>query len=172
MLNTVLTTREEVSQYKQISYTIYDDVFNSTMITTQIEDIAPLLGEELFNDILNNTSNYDDLLNGSVYEYNGITYHNYGLKSVISYYFYARYVMFGNAIDTPFSLIEKLDNEGKSQQVSQRAKEAIYQSNRQTAFTIWQNVENYLIRTNNILFNNINRCYNKENKTFKIKKIS
>ena len=173
MLSTKLITKSDVKQYKQISETAFSDVFDAIVLETQIQDIAPLLGEGLFNDLMLNTDNYDDLLNGGAYTHSGMTYQNYGLKAVVCYYFYARYQMFGNVVDTPFSLVEKLDNEGKSQQVSQRTKDALYQLNRDSAFTIWKSVENYLIRTNNTLFNSLDLCKNRiENKSsFKISKI-
>lgn len=157
MLSTKWINRQDVSLYKQISKTVYDDVFDSIAIETQIQDIAPLLGERLFNDISNNISDYTALLDGGTYVYNGITYSNYGLKAVLSYYFYARYQMFGGIIDTPFSIVEKLEG-SESRTTSEKTKLALYQMNRDSAFNIWRSVENYLIRTNNPLFGNETFC--------------
>lgn len=174
MLTTNLIDKDDVRTYKQISYTSDSTKFNDICLTTQIEDIAPLLGEELFNAILNNPASYTGLLDGGAYTVGGITYQNYGLKAVICYYFYARHVMFNDVTDVPYGLVQKLDNEGKSQPVAHKTKEALYQMNRQTAFTIWRSVENYLIRTNEPLFNNINLCstlQNRKNNQFKISKI-
>lgn len=171
-IQTNLIDVADVRTYKQISYTSDLVKFNDICLTTQIEDIAPLLGEELFNDILENTENYDDLLNGGAYTYNDKTYQNYGLKAVICYYFYARHVMFGSVTDTPYSLVDKMDNEGKSQPTSSKTKEALYQMNRQTAFTIWQSVENYLLRTNNALFRNNDLLCNKQRQNTNKLKIS
>jgi len=105
MLTTKLIDRDGVAMYRQISKTVHNDVFNSILNQTQIEDIAPLLGEELFNDLMANIEDYDDLLDGGAYTYNSITYQNYGLRSVIAYYVDARLKMFGNEIDTPFGLV-------------------------------------------------------------------
>ena len=170
MLQTKLITRAKVQQYKQVSNSVHDDVFDSVLIQCQIEDIAPLLGEDLFNDLINNTSNYTDLLTGGAYTYNGITYQNYGLEAVIAYYWYARYTMFGNVTDTPFGLMQKISGEG-TQEVSQKAKDALYQYNQNSAFTIWKSVENYLIRTNNVLFNSVSLCQIKQKNNFNISKI-
>jgi hypothetical protein len=170
MLQTKLITRAKVQQYKQVSNSVYDDVFDSILIQTQIEDIAPLLGEDLFNDLINNPANYTALLTGGAYTYNGITYQNYGLEAVIAYYWYARYTMFGNVTDTPFGLMQKISGEG-TQEVSQKAKDALYQYNQNSAFTIWKSVENYLIRTNNILFNSVSLCQIKQKNNFNISKI-
>lgn len=173
MLHTKLVTRTDVAQFKQISVTVHNDVFDSIVIDTQIQDVAPLLGEKLFNDILQNPTNYATLLNGGAYTYNNESYFNYGLKAVISYYFYARYIMFGQVTDTPFSLVEKLDKDGRSNQVPQRTKDALYTSNRDSAYTVWKSVENYLIRTENPLYNNNCSCEtaNTFTNSFKIKKI-
>jgi hypothetical protein len=170
MLQTKLITRSKVQQYKQVSNSVYDDVFDSILIQTQIEDIAPLLGEDLFNDLINNPANYTALLTGGAYTYNGITYQNYGLEAVIAYYWYARYTMFGNVTDTPFGLMQKISGEG-TQEVSQKAKDALYQYNQNSAFTIWKSVENYLIRTNNVLFNSVSLCQIKQKNNFNISKI-
>jgi hypothetical protein len=157
MLSNKLITRLDISDYKQISQTVYDDVLNAIIIEAQIQDIAPLLGERLFNDLLNNVGNYNDLLNGGTYTYSNILYTNYGLKAVLSYYTYARYQMFGGVIDTPFSQIEKLEG-NESRPTSENTKKALYQMNRDSAFNVWKSVENYLIRTDNILYRNI--CLN------------
>jgi hypothetical protein len=170
MLQTKLITRSKVQQYKQVSNSVNDDVFNSILIQTQIEDIAPLLGEDLFNDLINNPANYTALLTGGAYTYNGITYQNYGLEAVIAYYWYARYTMFGSVTDTPFGLMQKISGEG-TQEVSQKAKDALYQYNQNSAFTIWKSVENYLIRTNNVLFNSLSLCQIKQKTNFNISKI-
>ena len=170
MLQTKLITRAKVQQYKQVSNSVNDDVFDSILIQCQIEDIAPLLGEDLFNDLINNPANYTALLTGGAYEYNGITYQNYGLEAVIAYYWYARYTMFGNVTDTPFGLMQKISGEG-TQEVSQKAKDALYQYNQNSAFTIWKSVENYLIRTNNVLFNSLSLCQIKQKTNFNISKI-
>ena len=157
MLHSKWINRNDVSLFKQISKTVYDDVFDSIVIETQIQDIAPLLGERLFNDIGNNIPNYATLLNGGTYLHEGITYSNYGLKAVLSYYFYARYQMFGGIIDTPFSIVEKLEG-SDSRPTSDKTKKDLYQMNRDSAFNIWRSVENYLIRTKNPLFGNESFC--------------
>jgi len=166
MLSTKWVNRTDVSLYKQISKTVHDDVFNSIVIETQIQDIAPLIGEELFNDINNNIANYNDLLDGGTYTYNTLTYTNYGLKAVLAYYFYARYQMFGNVIDTPFSIVEKLEG-SESRPISDKTKQALYQMNRDSAFNVWRSVENYLIRTNNALYNSVylGRCTPQRNQS-------
>lgn len=167
MIQTKLVTRASIAEYKQISKTVFDDKLNELIIESQFQDVMPLLGELLFNDVMTNTANYTDLLEGGTYEYNGITYHNYGLQAVIAYYVYARYAMFGNVTDTPFGQVTKLV--GESQTTDYAYKKQAYQMNRDSAYQMWRSVENYLIRTENELFGN---CHTLTRKTrFNIKKI-
>ena len=167
MLQTKLVNRADIALFKQISKTVADAKLEDIIIQTQIDDIRPLLGDKLFNDLMNNTDDYDTLMDGGVYTYNGITYQNYGLKAVIAYYVYARYMMFGSVTDTPFGLVEKL-NAQDSKPVDYPIKKSLYTSNRQSAFNIWLTVHDYLIRTNNELYANV--CITKRNK-FNINRI-
>ena len=167
MLQTKLVNRADIALFKQISKTVADAKLEDIIIQTQIDDIRPLLGDKLFNDLMNNTDDYDTLMDGGVYTYNGITYQNYGLKAVIAYYVYARYMMFGSVTDTPFGLVEKL-NAQDSKLVDYPIKKSLYTSNRQSAFNIWLTVHDYLIRTNNVLYANV--CITKRNK-FNINRI-
>jgi hypothetical protein len=145
MLFNKLVTRADISAVRQISETIYDDVLDAIIIETQIQDIQPLLGEFLFNAVINDPNDYVDLLEGHVYTYSDLTFHNYGLKTVIAFYVYARLKMYGGAIDTPFSTIEKLEG-ADSRPISDKTKKDLYQMNRDSGYKIWQSVQNYLLR--------------------------
>lgn len=149
-----LITRTEIAKYKQISKTPNDDKLNEMILDAQMLDIQPLLGEKLYNKIIATPADYTSLLDGGSYDYNGTSYTNYGLKMVLSYYTYARYIMFGSAIDTPHSFVEKLDP--NSRPVEFAPKKTIYQLNRDAAYQLWDNVSRYLIRTNNPDFNHCN----------------
>ena len=142
MLQTKLINRADIALLRQISETVYDDVLEAMIIETQIQDIQPLLGEFLFNAIMNNPTNFASILNGGSYTYLGETYQNYGLKTVIVFYTYARLKMYGSAIDTPFSTVEKLEG-ADSRPISDKTKKDLYQMNRDTGFTAWKSVELY-----------------------------
>ena len=165
MITTKLITRSEIQQYKQISNSIHNDKLNQIIIESQFEDLMPLLGERLFNDILNDAASYTDLLDGGTYTYQTITYTNVGLKAVLANYVYARYAMSGDVLDNPFGMTTKLND--TSQPISLETKKTFYNANRNTAFNLWLNVEKYLIRTEEPLFNG---CITRPN-TFKISKI-
>jgi hypothetical protein len=146
-----LITRSDIAKYRQISKTPNDDKLNEMILDAQMLDVQTLLGENLYNKIMASPSGYSDLMEGGIYQYNGMDYTNYGLKMVICYFTYARYMMFGSAIDTPYSVVEKLND--NSRPVDTSAKKSIYSLNRDAAFQIWENVKNYLVRTNNPDFN-------------------
>jgi hypothetical protein len=140
-----LITRNDIAKYRQVSKTPNDDKLNEMILDAQILDLQPLLGESLYNKILANPTDHEELLTGGVYEIDGISYTNYGLKMVLAYFTYARHVMFSSVTDTPYSVVEKLaDN---SRPVEALAKKTIYGLNRDAAFQIWENVKKYLIRT-------------------------
>lgn len=149
-----LITRSDIAQYRQVSKTPNDDKLNEMIIDAQMLDVAPLLGEKLFNKIMASPSDYTTLMSGGTYVKDGVTYTNYGLKIVIVYFAYARYVMLGSAIDTPYSMVEKLNE--NSRPVDTTSKKSIYTINRDAAFQLWENVRNYLIRTENADFGHCN----------------
>jgi hypothetical protein len=140
-----LITRSDIARYKQIAKTPHDDKLNEQIIDAQLLDVQPLLGESLFNKIMAAPSAYADILDGGIYEHDGISYTNYGLKMVLAYFTHARYVMFSSAIDTPFSVVEKLND--NSRPVDAAAKKTLYTLNREAAQQVWDNVKNYLVRT-------------------------
>ena len=142
-----LITRSDIARYKQISKTPHDDKLNEQILDAQLLDLQPLIGERLFNKIVASPDNYSNLLDGCIYEHDGISYTNYGLTMVLTYFAYARYMMFSSVIDTPFSIVEKLNE--NSRPVEALAKKTMYTLNREAAQQVWDNVRNYLIRTKN-----------------------
>ncbi len=156
-----------IQLYKQVSNSVYKDKLNQIILETQFEDIQPLLGETFFYTIDSNIENYNDLLNGSSYTYNGVTYVNVGLKAVLANYIYARLAMFGDVIDNPFGMTTKL-NVNESKPIDLATKKTFYNSNRQYAYNLWLNVEKFIVRTNLAGYNS--GCTTKPN-TFKISKI-
>ena len=169
MIQTKLINLADMQEYHDVSDTTYTKVLQSMIIAAQLQDVAGLLGERLFNDVLNNTANYLPLLDGGVYTYQGVEYTNYGLKAVISHYTYARYLMFGSSKDTPFGFVEKLSGQD-SRPTSDKTKKDLYGLNRDSAYTLWISVKNFLVRTEEPLF--INACKTKPNNQFRISKIS
>lgn len=161
-----LITRNDIAKYRQVSKTPNDDKLNEMILDAQILDLQPLLGESLYNKILASPTNYEELMTGGVYEIDGVGYTNYGLKMVLSYFAYARHIMFSSVTDTSYSVVEKLTD--NSRPVETSAKKTIYTLNRDAAFQIWENVKKYLIRTHHPDFA---QCQKPTSRGLKFKKI-
>lgn len=140
-----LITRADIARYRQLSKTPHDAKLNEMILDAQMLDVQPLLGESLFNKILASPEEHGALLEGGLYEVDGIGYTNYGLAMVLAHFAYARHIMFSSVTDTPFSVVEKLSPDSRPADAS--AKKAIYTLNRDAAFRIWDNVKKYLERT-------------------------
>ncbi len=161
-----LITRNDIARYRQISKTSNDDKLNEIILDAQLLDLIPLLGEKLFSAIITSPEDYDLLLNGGIYEYDGVSYSCYGLKMVLSYFTYARHIMFSSVVSSPVSVVEKLTQYSKP--VESDVRKSVYGVNRDAALKIWQNVENYLLRSGEILFTK--SCGSKN--TLRFKKIT
>lgn len=161
-----LITRNDIAQYRQISKTPNDAKLKEMILDAQMLDLQPLLGESLYNKILYAPEEYEPLLEGGIYEIDGIGYTNYGLKMVLAYFSYARYVMFASMTDTPFSVVEKLNPD--SRPADPAAKKTLYALNREAAFQLWENVKRYLARTRHPYFT---LCNNTVAGSLKLKKI-
>ncbi len=140
-----LITREDIARYKQLSKSGYDDKLKEQILDAQLLDLQPLIGESLYKKITENPQGNASLLDYGTYTHDGIEYINYGLKMVLAYFAYARYVYFGSYIDTAFSMVEKLND--NSRPADALAKKNIYAQNREAAMQLWGNVKNYLTRT-------------------------
>jgi hypothetical protein len=183
MLTTPWITRAQIAQYKQISKSVYDDKLNQIILESQFNDIMPLMGERFYNDFNNwlilylsnqsathpNNEAYTKLFNGGLYEYLDTTYTNYGMISVLSNYVYARYAMFGDIIDNPFGMVNKLQG-NESVPISMSAKQTLYKMNQDIAFNYWQNVRKFIIR-NTTDFPLFQTCFVSDKSKSKISKI-
>ena len=176
MIQTVLIDRADIQQYKQMSASSFNDKLNQIVVEAQINDIKPLLGEELYNAVLKdvqtagntNGSTYTDLLNGVEYTVGGEVRYNPGLKSVLIQYFYGRYIMFGDIIDNPFGATLKKNN-NSSQLLDYPTKKSIQIQGRDLGAKLWIDVRTYLIKTEEPLYD---RCKSIVRSKFKVKKIS
>lgn len=166
MLNQPLITRNDIARYRQISKSSNDAKLNEMILDAQLLDLQPLIGENLYNKLLANPADFEELLDGGIYETDGIGYTNYGLKMVVVYFAYARYIMFSSVTDTPYSVVEKLNDDSRPADIS--SKKTIYSLNRDAAFQIWKNVKKCLSRTQHPDFNH---CPDTSSKGLRFKKI-
>ena len=139
-----LISLTDIQKHRAISQSVELSIINQFIEDAQIGDLRPLLGEKMYFDLLNNQSNYTELLDEFDYTHDGVTYTSPGVKKVLSYYAYARYIMHGSATDTPFGLVEKGYQEEK--QIDRSGRREMYKSTQQLAAQYWSQVEIYLNR--------------------------
>lgn len=160
------------NNYRKITESNYNNgTLEQHIQDAQLVDLQILMGSDFFNDMMRNSTdaNYVELLNGGDYSYGGNTYTNYGLKSVLVRYAYARYIVAGSQTDTPFGYVEK--NATDSTRVDLDRKKSMAKSNEQAAFINWGNVRDFLNRNsaNYPLWKSDCKSYKRGN--FKITKI-
>lgn len=110
----LLIDRQTIQEFRDLSNSVSTSVIEPLIWDAQLINLQPLLGEEFYHDIITNHQHgmYNDLLNGSEYEYNGRTYKHVGLRRVIVEFFYYHYLFFGNEKDTAFGSVTKSYKDG------------------------------------------------------------
>lgn len=147
-MGTLLINRTDfATNNRQITESNFNTgTLNQHISDAQFIDVQKLLGLDFYNDMVRNYTNaaYQTLLNGGDYVYNSTTYTNVGLKSVIVFYAYSRYVLMGSQTDTPFGYVTK--DSANSTEVNYAQKKTMQKMNQQTAFNYWENVRKFLER--------------------------
>jgi len=105
MLNELLISPADFRQYKNLSPNINTaEDLQPYIIEAQRLDVLPFLGAALYYDLVNTypypavavadplVTNYTPLVEGETYEKNGDTVYFWGLKPVIVYYTYRRFI--------------------------------------------------------------------------------
>lgn len=109
-----LITPAELSQFgRPISTKTDEDKLKAYIIEAEQMNIKPVLGDDLFLSILEKGEDDDKvrtLLNGGTYQSDDRIYSFAGLKSAISYYVYAKYLMVGDFNATRFGVMMKEDS--------------------------------------------------------------
>ena len=142
----MLITKSDISQYRQISQSVPDDIINQAIQDAELLDLKPLLGELLYYDLITNKAiaKYVDLLNGKTYVYNDNNYTTLGLKVVIANLAYARYIIFSGEKDTPFGLVNKNSQYSVSSEFTK--KKAMAKQAEQISYEYFKSVKDFLTR--------------------------
>jgi len=113
---TNLITITDIQAFKPMSVNIDVSKKLTTFIREAQEfDLRPLLGDEFYLAIVSDFEAspslqvYGDLFNGVTYIYGGHTYQHDGLKSVLVYYAYSRYLNNAQTNQTAFGVVEKVN---------------------------------------------------------------
>lgn len=94
-----LVTIADQQRIKPISDNNYER-FDQLQQEVEMNDIVGYLGFEFYQELKRNTSQYTKLLEGGAYNSNGVAYEFAGLKAMICYLIYARYVRESYVQDT------------------------------------------------------------------------
>jgi hypothetical protein len=172
MLNITLITYEDVQAAKQLSNNNYREKFNQCVREAQLQDLKPLLGRDLFNDLLRettvtNSTKYTELMDGGDYLDGTKTYYNVGVKAVLIEYVYARLIMFGDVVNNPFGFTNK-SNDQNSKLLDIGTKKTNYNNGRQQAYDLWLELRRFLICKRFALYTS---CKKRPNTTLRFSKI-
>lgn len=143
----LLINKTEIAKHREISTSVRDEKINPFISDAQKLDLKPLLGDELYFDLVykfEQSDDISDLMEPLNYEHNGKRYSHEGLNKVLSIFTNARYVLGGGKTDSPFGLVEKNFQDGT--QVSQSSKRDTYKMDRQAATDYFAEVALFLTR--------------------------
>jgi len=117
MFDNNLITILDIQEFKPISKnTDTQKKLDPFIQEAQEFDLRPFMGDEFYLKLIAEfktlpipfpDTNYSDLFNGSIWTKNGRTYENPGIKAVIVYYSYARYINKANTNSTAFGMVGK-----------------------------------------------------------------
>lgn len=108
--------------------------------------LKPLLGNELYYNIMRDVSNYADLLGACRFTCRGKTYGHEGIYKVVAYFAYALYLLKSNTTDTSFGLVTKITP--NSEPISYQEKKDWHYKYLQYANDLYKDVEIYLEHIN------------------------
>jgi len=113
-MTTPLISVADVKEFKGISANINADKDFLPLVTeAQIFDIAPILGDDFFLEIIAGLeagtpeAKWTELFEGKTYEYAGKTYQFFGLKALIIYHSFARFLTNDGVQSTPSGFVVK-----------------------------------------------------------------
>ena len=114
------------------------------LICEEVEQVylPKLLGIQMYSDLLSNGANYTDLIDGGTFNINGVQYMQKGLKYILSYYNYAKYIKNAHLADSFTGLV--VQNRDETTHVTSSELERISIENIEIANTAWLLTKCYL----------------------------
>ena len=110
-------------------------------------DLKGLVCESFFQDLTSemHVRDYTLLLEGGSYTFEGKKYEFAGVKAVLAYFAYARYIFVGHQVDTPMGIKVKENQDGET--ISQTERRDVRTMYKQQADMLWEDCKRYLDRT-------------------------
>lgn len=144
-----LITISDIQPYKAISINLdTDDKLDPFILEAQQFDLKKLMGDAFYLDFINDFSaspalaKYADLFNGSEFIYAGINYKHEGIKPVLCYLAYARYVLNSNVNATAYGTVRKKTEE--SEQVDDKTVQRLSNQAYAGALAYWEDVKRFI----------------------------
>lgn len=151
MTTTALITLEDIRAVKSIALNVQQaKELTPYVLEAQNFDLAKFLGESFYIALIDDynaspsLSTYATLFNGGNYTYNSDTYYNYGVKQLIIYYAYVRYVANSNVLATPTGFKHKTNPH--SEHISDKTLARLVDNARNSALFVEDSVKNFLDR--------------------------
>lgn len=168
----MLIDKTEIAKHREVARNVRDDKINPYISDAQLLDLRPLLGQKLYMAIVKDpeAARFNELMDPYDFEINEVEYNHQGLKKVLSIFSYARYVIHGSFTDTAFGFVQKSNQD--SSPVSESSKRNIYQQDRQTATTYFQDIALYLNNNTDIYPEWKSDCSRSPHRGFRISKIT
>jgi len=140
----LLWTYENQQTIKPIAANFPEPEFEQIMEEVQVEDLQKLLGFDFYQDIIQNPTDTWNaaLLDGGDYEYNSVTYTYVGLKYVLAYFAYARYVRVSSKKDTASGFVSKQFED--SRQIANGDKANLHKDFQKIAHKYWEECEKFI----------------------------
>jgi len=140
---TILWTQSDQTAIRPISANNLARKFDRLAELTQVKDLKPLLGYDMFQDLIQNPESTANaaLLAGGTFTYNGVTYTFDGLKYVLANFFFANYIV-DNLEDTFTGFVTKSNED--SQPASQGDKKNLRDMAIETAMQYWEDCKRYI----------------------------
>lgn len=150
----LLVNKQECSKYLSVSIFRKEEDFNRFIREAQMFDLKRLVCESFYQDLTSETPvrDYTLLLEGGSYTFEGKKYEFAGLKAVLAYFAYARYIFVGHQVDTPMGIKVKENQDGET--ISQTERRDVRTMYKQQADMLWEDCKRYLERTSS----NISDC--------------
>lgn len=150
------------------------DVDKLTPIITNVESdiVRKMMGDKFYYLMLMDLTLYEDLIDGSTFEHEGVNYMHPGLKAMIADFVMGKYLLQINVTLSPFGAVTK--QEDYSEPANRNTLKDMAQLSNESGYSKWNIIELYL-NANKELFPNW-KCEGKNNNTststgFKFRKI-
>jgi hypothetical protein len=150
---TQLITIQDFINHKPLSVNLNaQKKLDPFILEAQQFDLKKLMGDAFYLEFMRDFESspslqvYDDLFNGSEFQYSNETCRHEGLKSVLIYLSYARYVLNSNVESTAFGTVRKITEE--SQMVDDKTIIRLHDQAYNGAMAYWEDVKFFLNQQN------------------------